>query len=57
LKTNYDILALQETRHGDVIKISVKEWCGLCGYTTRFGKGMRNHFLGKMQQRQRIKEG
>ena len=47
LKTNYEILALQETRHSDVTKMSAKKWCGLCGYTARFGKGLRNHCLRK----------
>jgi len=45
LGKRYDIMALQETRHSEVTKISAKQFCNTKGYTAHFGKGMRNQFL------------
>ena len=45
LGKDYDILALQETRLGEVTKVSAYNFCKSKGYTPVFGKGIRAMFL------------
>ena len=47
LGRNFDILALQETRLGEVTKVTTYNFCKFKGYTPVFGKGIRAQFLKK----------